>query len=300
MLKERGSDSFDAEIAKIAGDLIHLLRHQREGVVLHYSDEPDPASIELILHSAVAEKRESPQVDVRGRTDAPKAQRELPKERARENLPANYLCSLCENRMYPVRKYRKNGKLPILVLHYNGQPGSSVVRPDRSDRHIFGSEEEDDLFFRMCRAAGFEPDDFFFQEFPACHFGSQSGSESEWNLRMKNCLMHVKNTIEANRIRLLIFMGPSALLFFGKAEALRKSTSMEISEANIDGLPIPSLVLRSPAALLSMEKRRAVADEESRKRLTGEESAIKKAILESLKKCRALIQESGDTPTRDS
>ena len=84
-------------------------------------------------------------------TAEPAAQAAAPQPAAaqpppRGPLEPNMACTLCSDRIYPVRRYRVPGTNPILVLHYNGPVRGSENRVDRSMKHVLGSAEEDDLF----------------------------------------------------------------------------------------------------------------------------------------------------------
>ena len=214
---------------------------------------------------------------------------------ARRELPANFRCEACSARLYPVKKFFYAGKLPVLLLHHNGlinkAPRQALPR-DRSANFVFGSQAEDELFARILSKLDLQWADFNYQEYPACHFDASTSSEENWKKRAENCLEHVENSIQSAKIKKIILCGNAALALLGLAEAQSKAQSMEIfpfplmkKETKID-----CVVLRSPSALLSLEKRRkASSDTEKRAKLLAEEKEIKSKILASLQSLLASI-----------
>lgn len=167
----------------------------------------------------------------------------------------NMRCTHCSDRIYAVRRYRIDGRLPILVLRYNYPlDEKSPAHPDRSAKGLFATPDEDDLFSRMIQAAGLQIEDLHFQEFPACHFDPR-GLPEDWNARTRACLEHVQTTVRERSIRHVLVTGAAAVLLFGEdAAALAEkgeSIPMQVIEPSV-----PCLVVRSPAALLAMEKQR--------------------------------------------
>jgi len=265
-------------IESVIKDLVYVLEHAPGDLVYRYSDEPDPRTLDFVFRPEARVTEAQPEVQKKAVTAV------------KTNLPANFLCHLCENRMFPVRKYYHKGTKPVLVLHFSGAITGDEIVPDRSNRHILGSEEQDALFQRICSVSGWTVDEFHFQELPACYFNPSSGSPLEWETRVRNCLVHVKKTIQLHDIRLLIFTGPAAPLFYGKKGALEKTETMKIEPVNIDGLQIPAFAMRSPAALLALEqKRKAAKTDEERSSLIQEEKEIKNRILQSFQNARRYL-----------
>jgi len=253
-------------------DLITILKNGPEELVLNYSDEVYPLDLDFVYEP---DQRISDQKTVLEKTDA------IPKKVVSRNL--NYLCTDCPGKMYPVRQYARAGKKDILVLYFNGSVDGKA-KPDRSDRYIFGSPEEDGLFSRMCEASGFVLSDFHFQEFPACHFASTGNLDTAWKSRTDNCIKYVKKTVQEKNIKYIIFTGVCAQMYFGKEMALQKFKTMEFFDPEIDGLNVSAMVLRSPAALLGMEKKRKNAKGSDHEEILAEEKQIKTTILNALKR----------------
>ena len=197
--------------------------------------------------------------------------------------------------MYPVRKYRRTGKKPILLLYYNGAFGTRQ-RPDRSDKLHFATKEEDDLFGRMLTAAGLSMDEIYFQEYPACHFNDSRSLPEEWNDRAGHCLGHVNDTIKEFDIRAVLLTGPAAIFLLSEEKAREHALSGEPLPLPLADRELPALVLRSPAALLALEAKREKLKaagperEADYKQTVQEEKQIKKAILQSLKRTLSVLQ----------
>lgn len=197
-------------------------------------------------------------------TDAVQAQVEKPAApviQIRKDLPANMSCQLCPDRIYAVRRYLIRGNLPALVLRYNYPIDErATALPDRSDRSRFPTPEEEELFSRMLGAADLTIEDPYYQEFPACHFDPRSLPE-EWNRRTENCLKHLRETVERENIRFLLVTGAAAVLLFGdRAKALAESSKI-VDFPVTESLTLPCLVVRSPAALIAMERQRLKAEQ---------------------------------------
>jgi hypothetical protein len=261
-----------SELITVIDELIAVMTYAPEDFVLNYSNETSPLDLEFIYEPVIiSENKKLPPEKI------------IEKPKAVLNKNPNYLCYDCSEKMYPVKKYYRPGNKPILVLHYNGSVGSKS-KPDRSDRYIFGSPEEDELFSRMCEAAGFSMQDFHFQEFPACHFVSNSSNDTEWKKRTENCIRHVVKTVNDNKIQFLIFTGMSAQLFLGSEKAREQFEEMNYFDPKIKDVSIRAMILRSPGAILALEKKRKHAKDSEHAALLAEEKKIKTLILNSLKK----------------
>ena len=118
-----------------------------------------------------------------------------PSKIIKRELPPNFRCESCAIRLYPVKKFFHAGKLPVLLLHYNGLLSKShhqTLPRDRSANFVFGNKPEDELFTRILEKLKFKWDDFNYQEYPACHFDVGTSSEEDWQERAQNCLEHVE------------------------------------------------------------------------------------------------------------
>lgn len=209
-------------------------------------------------------------------------------------LPANFRCNICSDRMYPVRRFMREGRLPVLVAHHTGNFKPGPVRRDQSDRFILGSMAEDDLFRRMLQAVKIKLEDFYYQEYLACHFDPERSVPADWNERGRNCLNHINDSIRRSGIRLLILTGPAAVLLLGEDKAHELAGSGEMQVMPFEAGELPALVVRSPAALLALESRRKKLKDSGNKpeydTILAREKKIKQRILVTL---RTALQQVG-------
>lgn len=281
-----------ADIIETARELAQALEGDPDGLIWRLATEADPGDIPLVL-------RAPPPSDARG-ADAGDLTTPAVSGRgadvAAANLPANMRCTLCADRMYPVRRFTRAGRQPALVLYFAGSFGKGPPKRDRSRELIFGAPEEDELFSRMLRAAGLKPEDLHYQEFPACHFNPVRSTPADWEERGRNCLAHVSDTVEREGVRLLLVTGPAAVALFGETRARTLSANSLIEEVDLGGVRLPALALRSPGALLAMERKRerarAAGREQEMNELTAEEKAVKGAMLAALKQAVRSLAES--------
>ncbi len=281
-----------ADIIETARDLARALESDPDGLLWRLATEPDPGEIPLVLRAGPAAGASGAGASAPLASGAVRAVSEVPAA----NLPANMRCTLCADRMYPVRRFTRLGKRPALVLYFAGSFGKGPPKRDRSRELIFGTPEEDELFARMLRAAGLQPDELHYQEYPACHFNPVRSTASDWEERGRNCLAHVQDSVEREGIRLLLVTGPAAVALFGEARARELSTDSKLAHVELGGARVPALVLRSPGALLAMERKRERAREAGREQemneLTAEEKAVKGAMLAALKQAVRSLEQS--------
>lgn len=172
-------------------------------------------------------------------------------------MEENVLCNLCENRFYAIKKYLKKPvkeELKILLLNYSGSLDPNTLPKDLSDKYYFSSSEEDEVFNGLLKKFGFSLDNFYFQEFVACHF-SPNSSQEEWNARVKNCLGFLEKTIMNYQIQKLVVIGNAALLLFGN-EARELASRHRVMTFQIGDYFLPLVVIRSPLSLISIRKKR--------------------------------------------
>ncbi|MCB1170314.1 MAG: hypothetical protein KDK25_08270, partial [Leptospiraceae bacterium] len=130
-----------------------------------------------------------------------------------------------------------------------------------------------------------------FQQLPACHFVAETSTPEDWNERTTNCLTHLEDTIQREGIKLALITGPAAVLLFGEDGARKFSESGEVIQMPVLSAHVAAVVVRSPAALLSLEsrtKKAASAGEEAQKEAREQEIKVKKQILASLEKAFSL------------
>lgn len=288
-----------ADIIETARELALALEADPDGLIWRVATEPDPGEIPLVLRAGP-----SASASRAGANSGPGPGGAPPiHEVPAANLPANMRCTLCADRMYPVRRFTRSGRRPALVLYFAGSFGKGPPKRDRSRELIFGAPEEDELFSRMLRAAGLQPEDLHYQEYPACHFNPVRSTPSDWEERGRNCLAHVQDTVEREGVRLLLVTGPAAVALFGEARARELSTNSELARVALGGAELPALVLRSPGALLAMERKRERAREAGREQemndLTAEEKAVKGAMLAALKQAVRSLDESAAADAND-
>ncbi|MCB1140707.1 MAG: hypothetical protein H7A24_07870 [Leptospiraceae bacterium] len=198
----------------------------------------------------------------------------------------NITCRLCPDRSTGIRNFLSIGKLPYLVLHYTGefrpsQPSFSKTRKDQ----IFRSFDSEDLFSRMVeKVFSLNWKDFFYQEFPGCNFNPDRSTLENWDKRMNSCLSQVKQTIEENEIRAVLITGGAAVLHYGREKA--HSLTGVIQDLDLGGMQIPSMVIRSPDAVLSLEKKRKSLEKNKNtpeyKSAREEENRVKLEIVKYL------------------
>ncbi len=278
------SSSDPAFFRQLVDDLRFVLNETAGELVPAYAGERSPLEIDFLY-------RPAPATPARGsRIPTPGREPQAPVEPAPRREPTvNARCSLCPDRMYPVRRYRRNGKRPILMLYFNGAFGSRQ-KPDRSDKLLFATAEEDGLFARMLQAAGLALDDLYYQEYPACHFNDSRSLPEEWTARATHCLGHVNETIRQFDIRVLLLTGPAAIFLLSEEKAREHAENGLPLSLPLADRQVQTLVLRSPAALLALEQKReklkaAGPEKEAEYQKTvQEEKRIKSAILASLKK----------------
>ena len=267
----------NSELCAIIDDLTLVLEEDPSSLAYAYEGEPSPETLEMPFRPPP--KHPDP--------ETPKA-----RPAAKRELTVNARCTMCSHRMYPVKRHLLPGRIPVLVLHYNGSVFENEAKRDRSDRFVFGDASADALFGRMFAKAGWSFEDFHYQEFPACHFNAARSLPQDWNERGKNCLSIVSGTVKAHGIRLLALTGAAAILLLGDEMARKMAVSGEISTMDLlEGSSLPFLVLRSPAALLALEKRRTAlkGDREKYARVLAEEKAVKLAILETLGRAKTFL-----------
>ena len=269
-------------LAAVLKQFAQALQEDPHALVPALADEPAPASIELVYHPPA--NKTPVAVEQAGRAGAGG----VVAPAMSGELPANFRCSLCADRMYPVRRYNRPGRRPILVLYHSGSYGRGPARLDRSRDHIFGSPEEDDLFARMLGAVGLSLEDLHYQEYPACHFNAVRSTGDDWRDRGDHCLGHVHETVARSEIQLMILTGPAAVILLGEERALELSIDCGKAWIPVGDREVPALVMRSPAALIALENKRKKlktrgGDEAAVKEALDEEKRVKNQVVAALK-----------------
>ena len=285
-MSEAASDNAGllAEFAELTGDLAVALQSEADEWVLRVHGEDRPEEIEF-TYTPPADK-----TDPREDTNAPDAAARAPT--APRTLTANAACTLCADRTFPLRRFRRPGRLPVLVLHYSGpfRPGDSLR--DRSAELLFGTPEEDGLYDRMLQALELTRDDFHYLQYPGCVFNPERSLPEDWNRRCGNCLKHLNETVSTNGIRLLLLFGMSAVFLLSEEKARAMALTAETLPVPLDAGELPALVLRSPAAVRALEKKRAGLvskgrDDPDYQKAMEEEKRVKQSMLDALRAARS-------------
>ena len=259
---------------------------ENEELILHFLGEAHPESYDLDGIGAVLARlhqSDASQVDA----ETGKADRSAAMASVTRSLSPNQKCTLCNDRIYASRRFYIQGSRPILVVHFEGPFGKSSAAMDRSQKLYFASEQEDDLFDRMLQRMGLSMQDLHFQQLPACHFVAETSTADDWNERTTNCLTHLEDTIQREDIKLVLVTGPAAILLFGEDGAKKFSESGEVFRLPVLSTEVSAVVLRSPAAILSLEGKTRKAKEqgdEAFQKARSEEIHVKKQILNNLEK----------------
>ncbi len=285
-------DPSSQSLSQLVQELIGVLKEENENLELepYFAHEPNLESIALVSHTLEAQAEDNvvsnnnkhlPETTVKSKA--------AKKFKSNIDLAPNFHCTLCESRLYPVRNFFRSGRLPLLVLHYNGIFSVSVKKAlptprDRSKDYIFNTQAEDQLFGRMLGKLGLSLEDLYYQEYPACHFNASRSTPEDWQEWLQNCTQHVGNTIKKYQIRKIILCGNAAPALLGQKEAQQAAKTCRIFPLRLGKHCLDCVVLRSPAALLALEKQRKQAkDSQERNTILDQEKAIKSNILKALK-----------------
>lgn len=290
-------------LSQAIAELEYVLTNDPGSLIDHFENEPLADEVKLIYSPRPGKQQSSsanfshaiPALD----TESNQLENTIDIARTENaiatDLPVNFRCNLCPDRMYPVRKYYRQGSLPILVVHHTGNFMRMEPRRDMSLKYIMGSAAEDELFKRMLAAAGKVPADLHYQEYLACHFNPERSMEEDWNERGSHCLNHLKDSIHQHHIQLLLLTGTAAVLLLGEDKARECSRTGEIISLPLGSgsNAVAAMCIRSPAALLALEQKRnaakAAGDNQAWQKLVHAEKSVKKQILSALNSAFAHI-----------
>ena len=226
--------------------LLHnYLEQNRDGLIAELPDGTSLEKISNLLEQDLLQKS----LEQTGQVE--NEEKILPKRNQVESCAINFSCTLCQGKMYPVRKYFKIGKKrKILIVTYNG-PYGKMKRIDQSDDFFFNDQEEDQLMAEIfCCTHSKQFEDFFFQEVPACHFDGQKSLDQDWQQRTHNCLQFLERNVQDYQIEKMILIGLSALWISGKEQSLKSINSQEVLRLKMKQVEIPYIILNSPTRLL--------------------------------------------------
>jgi hypothetical protein len=279
------------DLGLVLRDFARALRADPDALIAAYASEPDPDSVQLVYHPPAPTPGAGAALPgtATGAAASPLAVPGVGAGIPTGELPANFRCDLCPDRMYPVRRFNREGRRSILVLYHSGSYGArGPARLDRSRETIFGSPEEDDLFGRMLGAVNLELEELHYQEYPACHFNAVRSTSDDWKERGEHCLSHVRDTVHRHKIDLLILTGPAAVILLGEDRARELSAQCGRAMIPAGDREVPALVMRSPAALIALETKRKRLqsrgdDPAATTAAIEEEKRIKKQVVAALK-----------------
>lgn len=206
----------------------------------------------------------------------------------------NILCKKCKDRVSAIRGFIHKGSLPILVLHFTGEISPTKKVFSKSGKNqIFREPKQEEIFDRMIQKVfSVSMRDLYYQEFPGCNFKNQTSSVLDWEQRTKNCIEHVQKTVLSENIQGIIITGRAAVSFFGFEKA--ESFLEKILPFELESTILPSIVIRSPEKILSLEetKKRYEKNKESNdyKNAAEEEKKIKLQIVNSLTEFKNKVQ----------
>ena len=235
---------FLTEYIQIIEDLIQVIKKEKIPI-RKLPEEKSPESIRLVWKTLINQqiKQTTPFVSI---------QKKIFSHR-------NYSCNLCEDRFSGIKDFYIQGKIHLLVLYYSGEINKEKKNFIKmKDKQIFRNEDEENLFEKMIQKSfGFSHRNFYYQEFPACNFNHQNSTEEDWKRRTKYCTKLVQETIKKEKIKGVIFLGNSGLLFFGE----KKAKSLLKKIFNI--FDLPAILLRSPASICSIEQKKKKYEKKS-------------------------------------
>lgn len=201
-----------------------------DALIDSFSHEARPDEIPLVYRPPKKQKTASPEPEK--------------KKHSFGHLPGNFTCSLCPERTYPSRKFQRSGRLPVLIVIYNGSITPAKMRPDRSGTCIFASPEEDEFYAGLLGEKGFTLDDFHFQQLPGCHFNPDRSLGADWKRRTEACLTHIEQAVTARGIKHILISPPALAFLFGKDRAAALVESREVFSLKAGAVDVPSQAFR--------------------------------------------------------
>lgn len=163
-------------------------------------------------------------------------------------LNRNFACKLCPDRDRGIRSFLTRGRKKLLILHYSGDTGGKNAILKKNNRTIFRTKEIQESFQELIdRSLDTSYEEFFFQEYPACHFSKNMDPEN-WVRRTSACDEHVWETIQKENIKALLVLGSSAVLRWTPDFCKQNQGKLKVWTFP-DGTSIPFAITRSPDAL---------------------------------------------------
>lgn len=221
------TQSNESILAALVRDL-HLALEE-DAMIGAFAHEPAPEAIPLVYRPAPKKK------------PAPAESKKAPQF---GRLPGNFTCNLCPERIYPARKFQRSGRLPVLVLLYNGSITPKKMRPDRSDACIFAAPEEDAFYAQLLQEKGFALSDFHFQQLPGCHFNPDRSLPADWTRRTESCMTHVEQAVNAASIEHVLISPPALTFLLGKDRSQTLTDSAELFDLKAGNTTRPAHAFR--------------------------------------------------------
>lgn len=221
------TQSNESILAALVRDLHSAL--EDDALIGAFSHEPLPEAIPLVYRPPQKKKVRAAEPE-----KAPRF----------AQLPGNFTCGLCPERIYPARKFQRAGRLPVLILLYNGSVTPKKMRPDRSDVCIFAAPEEDAFYAAMLAEKGFALSDFHFQQLPGCHFNPDRSLPADWTRRTELCMTHVEKAVAAASIEHILISPPALTFLLGKEKSQALTDSAELFELKAGSLSRPAHAFR--------------------------------------------------------
>jgi hypothetical protein len=166
-------------------------------------------------------------------------------------LSRNFSCKLCPDRERGIRAFLRRGRKKLLVLHYTGDSGlgGHTATIKRSNRIVFKSSQIEDFFEELIQETfGFSHEEFFYQEYPGCHF-SKKLTQGDWKKRATACDFHVLETVQTESIKGILVLGSAAVLRWTKEFCIENQGKV-MAWKFANGEKLPFLITRSPEALV--------------------------------------------------
>jgi hypothetical protein len=165
-------------------------------------------------------------------------------------LTRNFPCKKCKDRERGIRSFLQRGRKKLLILHYSGDTGiKGSAYAKKSSKTIFRSIEVENSFKDLISEALDENYlEYFYQEYPACHFNTVSNPE-DWQRRSIECDSHVLETIQKEKIKAILVLGSSAILRWN-SNFCKTNQGKVMNWTFADQTKIPFLITRSPEALV--------------------------------------------------
>ncbi|MCC5813340.1 MAG: hypothetical protein JJT78_01170 [Leptospira sp.] len=163
-------------------------------------------------------------------------------------LNRNFACKLCPDRDRGIRGFLIRGRKKLLILHYSGNTGNATSFIKKSNKTIFRTKDIESCFEELTeKFCNTSYQEYFFQEYPACHFSKEMDTKS-WERRTTHCDNHILETVKKEGIKAILVLGSSAVLRW-TPEFCKTNQGKIMAWTFSDGTKLPFAITRSPDAL---------------------------------------------------